>query len=105
MAFRLPSQQAPIQVKATFRNRAHATFASSVERMTGAIDAMLADHSARGRLQSGATIIAALRIYEEHSQEALGQALSEAGKLIEHHGRAWAASMDGIEEALEDHLA
>lgn len=61
---------------------------------------MLADHSAKGRLRGGITIIEALRIFEEESNTALGQVLDEAAKLIEHRGRTWTAAMAGIEDAL-----
>lgn len=79
-------------------------FARSVEKMDAAIDAMLADHSAKGRLQSGATIKAALRIFEDESASALDAVLLEAANLIEHHGRKWSAAMAGIGDALVAHV-
>jgi hypothetical protein len=72
--------------------------------MDSAADAMVSQHAAAGRLQSGATIRAALRIFEESTGRALARSLSEAAKLIEHRGRSWSSAMQGIEQALEDHL-
>jgi hypothetical protein len=68
-----------------------------LEKMTGA-------HSAAGRLQSGSTAVVAVEIFEEHSARALDQTLAEASKLIEHRGLKWRAAMNGIEQALQDHL-
>lgn len=65
---------------------------------------MITDHSARGQLQSGATIKEALRFFEEQSSRVLARTLNEAGKLVEHRGLKWRAAMDGIEEALTAHL-
>ena len=88
-----------------FRLRAESAFRRSAEEMDTLMCAMLGGHSAKGRLQSGATIKAALEIFEEHSKRALDQTLSEAGKLIEHRRRNWASAMNGIGEALADHLS
>lgn len=88
-----------------FQARTQTAFARAVDDMDAAINTMMADHSAKGRLQSGATIIRALEIYEMHSRQALEQTLGEAAKLIEHRGRKWSAAMDGIAEALEHQLS
>jgi hypothetical protein len=65
---------------------------------------MTGEHNAAGRLKSGATAIVAVGIFEEHSGSALDQTLSEAAKIIEHRGWKWKAAMNGIDEALQDHL-
>jgi hypothetical protein len=88
-----------------FRERAKAHFTRNMLAMEMDIESMLSDHSAAGRLQSGATITAALRIFEEHSHRALDAVLSETAKLVEHRGRRWTAAMADISGALEDHLA
>ena len=93
------------RTKAKFQLRAQSTFARSVKETGTAIDAMIADHAAKGCLQSGATIKVALKLFEEHSSRALDQALAETAKLIEHRQSRWTAAMDGIREALDAHLA
>ena len=92
------------ETKRKFCERARTTFEASVGRISGGLDAMLSTHAAKGRLQSGATVIAAIGIYEEHSKEALAQVLAETAKLIEYRGRKWSTAMEGISEALEAHI-
>ena len=91
--------------KTKFRLRAQSAFDRSRVSMDGKIEEMMGDHAAKGRLQSGATVKAAVRIFEDHSNRALRQTLDEAAKLIEHRGRAWTDAMDGMSEALDSHLA
>ncbi len=93
------------EVENKFRGRAKTAFARSLKESTTGIDVMLGEHSAKGRLQSGATIIAAISIFEECSHRALNQVLLEAAKLIEHRGRKWARAMAGISTALDQHMA
>jgi hypothetical protein len=88
-----------------FWGRAQATFARADTVLDGAISTMLADHSAAGRLGSGATAKAAVRIFEETATVALDQVLAEAAKLIEHRGRQWDLALAGIAAALDTHLA
>ncbi len=56
-----------------YRVRAEEAFARAVADLKPATTAMMADHSAKGRLQSGATIKAAINLFEEHSKQALDQ--------------------------------
>ena len=88
-----------------YRLRAAAAFKRNVQEAALEINAMMADHAAKGALQSGGTIKAALRIYEEQSRKALDQSLAEAAKLIDHRGRSWTAALNGIRELLDEHLA
>lgn len=90
--------------KTRFRERASASFQRDDRDMQEAITEMLALHSAKGRLGSGSTAMAARSIFEEHTARALDQVLGEAAKLIEHRGRKWQLAMDGIEVALRDRL-
>lgn len=88
-----------------FRDRAATILMRSTQEMGGDIDLMLSKHSAMGRLQSGATIIAAVEIFERHSRKGLTEALEETAKLVDHHGLKWRQAMSGIQDALEAHLA
>lgn len=87
-----------------FKNRAKAEFQRSLMEMDEAIHAVVADHAAKGQLQSGATIKKALRAFEECSSKALDQVLNEAAKLIQHRGRKWQAATNQIRAALDEHL-
>jgi hypothetical protein len=91
-------------VESRFYRRAVTTFERGDGALQEAITGMLADHSAKGRLGSGSTAIAARRIFEEHTSRALDQVLGEAAKLIEHRGRDWQLAMSGIGSALHDRL-
>lgn len=93
------------EVRAKYRERAWTAFERAVARMQGEFDPMLPEFAAKGRLGSGATIKAAIRVFEQRSAEALDGTLAEAAKLIEHRGRKWAAAMAGIVDALDQHLA
>jgi hypothetical protein len=66
---------------------------------------MLSKFAAKGRSGSGATIRAAVQIFEERTSGALDTVLAEAAKLIEHRGKAWTAAMAGIGDALQQHLS
>ena len=92
------------QSRRRFQQRANDAFRRGVHEMNADIDAMIAEHAAMGRLQSGATIKAAIAIFEKRSSRALNQTLAEAAKLIEHRGWKWRAAMSGIGEALETHI-
>jgi hypothetical protein len=87
-----------------FRTRAAARFERGLHELQNALEKMTGEHNAAGRLQSGATAVVAVGIFEEHSASALDQTLSEAAKIIEHRGWEWKAAMNGIEKALQDHL-
>lgn len=90
--------------KAKFRARAAARFERGLHELQNALERMTGEHSAARRLQSGATAVVAVGIFEEHSGSALDQTLSEAAKMIEHRGWKWKAAMNGIEQALQAHL-
>jgi hypothetical protein len=72
--------------------------------MQSAINAMLADHTATGRLQSGATIKAAIRIYEDHTGKILCEILNEVAKVVEGRGREWRRALDGVSVALDGQI-
>jgi len=73
--------------------------------MDASINAMMAQHSSKGTLQSGGTLQAAIRIFGVHSSTAVSQTLDEAGKLIDHRGAAWGEAMDAISTAIDDHMS
>jgi hypothetical protein len=88
-----------------YERRGAAIFQAAKRDIEADLNAMAADHAARGRLQSGVTARRAITIYEEQTGLALQRALDEAAKLIDHHGRKWDGAMAGIRAALEKHLA
>ena len=63
---------------------------------------MHANHSATGRLGSGATALAAVEVYQKRMLEALNQLLSEAAKVIDHRGREWRRAMKAIGDVLSE---
>lgn len=91
--------------KERFYGRAQTVFARHTDSLKIPIEAMIAEHASRGILVSGSTIVRSIEMFEEDSREALTSILSEAAKIIEHRGRDWNASMDGIAEALNAHLS
>lgn len=88
-----------------FKGRADQLFAAREKAIGGALDAMMAEHSAAGRLESGATAKAAVHIFESHTSAGLAQALAEMAKQVEHRGRAWDKAADSISASLEDQIA
>ena len=92
------------RTKAKFRTRAASRFDRGLHELKNALEKMTGEHNAAGRLQSGATAVVAVGIFEEHSGSTLDQTLLEAAKLIEHRGWRWKAAMIGIDKALQDHL-
>ena len=63
---------------------------------------MHANHSATGRLGSGATALAAVEVYQKRMLEALNQLLSEAAKVIDHRRREWRRAMKAIGDVLSE---
>lgn len=64
---------------------------------------MHADHSARGCLQSGNTIIRAIEIWTETSSQHLETALNAFGATIDTRGRRWGRAMREAQDALDAH--
>jgi hypothetical protein len=62
---------------------------------------MHAEHSAAGRLGSGATAKASVTIFEQHTASALDQLHVEVAKRIEARGRAWSNAMGEVQMSLE----
>jgi hypothetical protein len=85
-----------VSVKGRFQERAAAWLQRSEQDINAALDVMLANHSAAGRLQSGNTIIRAVEIFDEETSKALTQCLDEAAKLIDHRGWRWAGQWTAL---------
>lgn len=88
----------------SFESRANLVFSQARARILEDCVRMHADHSAKGRLGSGSTARQAILIFQKQMNEALGQVLREASKLIEHRGKAWGDAMTAISNALETEL-
>lgn len=67
--------------------------------------AMLAEHSAAGRLQSGATLRRTVAIWSQCSDTSLATALTELGSVIERRGRRWSQAMADALAAVDEHRA
>ncbi|WP_189676098.1 hypothetical protein [Sphingomonas glacialis] len=65
---------------------------------------MHAEHSAKGMLQSGATVKAAVRVFRDRTAEALRQIFEEIGKRIDHRGQAWKKATAAVSAAFYDHM-
>lgn len=88
-----------------FGARATHLFAEARRKVEHDCRGMHADHSARGLLASGNTIIRAVEIFGTRSGEALDQSLVEIAARIDHRGRRWSAAMAQVGEALDDQIA
>jgi hypothetical protein len=88
-----------------FEKRSRDKFSSANQVLISQIDAMIADHSYKGVLKSGATVKKAVALFEASSSSALDEILQELSKLIEHRGRDWSRAGSGIRNALEDQIA
>jgi hypothetical protein len=67
--------------------------------------AMLAEHSAKGMLQSGATLKRAVDIWSTQAGLAVDAVLAEFGAAIEKRGREWDKAMAAVLEAIDKHAA
>lgn len=88
-----------------FEKRSRDKFSLANQTLSSQIDAMIADHSAKGVLKSGATAKKAITLFESNTRAALDEILSEQAKLIEHRGREWTSAGLGIRAALEEQIA
>lgn len=68
-------------------------------------DAMLAEHSAKGMLQSGATLKRAVEIWSAQAGLAIDAVLAEFGAVIEKRGREWDRAMAAVLQAFDGHAA
>jgi hypothetical protein len=66
--------------------------------------AILAEHSANGRLRSGATIIRVTEAFADRSREALDEALSSVSGQVDHRGRKWRSMIVLVDEAIDRHM-
>ncbi len=66
---------------------------------------MLADHSAKGMLQSGATLKRAVEIWSTQAGLAVDAILAEFGAVIEKRGREWDRAMTAVLVAIDRHAA
>ncbi len=66
--------------------------------------AILAEHSANGRLRSGATIIRVTEAFAERSREALSEALASVAGRVDHRGRKWRSMMAVVDKAIDRHM-
>lgn len=67
-------------------------------------NAILAEHSASGRLRSGATIIRVTETLAQRSREALYEAQTSAAGRVDHRGRKWREMMALIDDAINRHM-
>lgn len=65
--------------------------------------AMLAEHAAAGRLQSGSTLIRSVEIWSARSGEGIAAALAEIGSVLEKRGREWNRAMRATMSAIDAH--
>lgn len=64
-------------------------------------DAMLAEHSAAGRLRSGATLSRAAKIWIDRTGEAVERAQAEFATIIDRRGREWQRAMAAVLSSLD----
>lgn len=81
--------------------RAQELFGRAHSAIADDFQGMFADHSAKGRLGSGTTIIRAIEIFRRRMSEALTQIQTEVGGQVEHRGRRWRAANRAVLAALE----
>jgi hypothetical protein len=91
--------------EARFRDRASALFRAREREFQSELNTLVTGQASKGLLQSGGTIRAALRIFEQGSSRALEQVTSEVAKQIEHRGQRWRSALSGVEASLDAHLS
>lgn len=84
--------------------RADRLFEAAREVLRQDANAILAEHSAKGRLRSGATIIRVTEAFAQRSREALDEVQASAAGRADHRGRKWRSMMALIDEAIDRHM-
>lgn len=87
-----------------YGTRAVDVLASARAAIQRGCNAMHAEHSAKGLLQSGATVKAAVRIFRDRTADALHQIFDEIGTQVDHRGRAWSKATAAVSATFEDHM-
>lgn len=86
-------------------HRAVDVFTAASNRNLADFKSIIADHSARGLLHSGATAKRAVKSFEDRAREGLNQVLAEVSNRVDHRGRHWRREMADVERALNEHIA
>lgn len=86
-------------------HRAVDLFTTAANNTVNDCRAIMAEHSAKGALGSGATAKRAADAFRHRTEEALDQMLGEVAHQVEHRGTKWRKEMAEVERALNEHLA
>lgn len=70
----------------------------------GDAKAIVAEHAAKGLLQSGATIERIVKAFAERSCVALDESLASVSGRVDHRGKMWRSMMALIDEAIDRHM-
>lgn len=97
LAFLVPS-------KRNYPQRCVVVFATANQGLRMEVGEIIAKHAAEGRLQSGATIRAAIRAFESHNLTAITALQQEFGNLIQSRGREWKRAMSAVDQAIEGQI-
>lgn len=65
---------------------------------------IMAEHSAKGLLRSGNTIVRVTAAFHERSRTALEEALRSVAVRVDHRGRKWRKMLEEIEAAIDRHM-
>ena len=68
------------------------------------LNRIFADQAAKGRAQSGSTVIIAVGAFEDCSRTALQNLQTQFSSQLEGRGREWRCAMEALDSALADHI-
>lgn len=92
-------------VSSKFKHRADWHLGAASRATSEGCKSMLAEHSARGALQSGATLKRAVEIWSTHTSSAVDATLAEFSAVLEKRGRKWNEAMAAALAAVNEHAA
>lgn len=88
-----------------FLARAQEVLRQAEKKAEHELDAMMAEHAAAGRLQSGATAKRAVEIFFIALSAASNQILDEIARQIEARGKEWERALRSVRQAVEQSVA
>lgn len=91
-------------MRESISTRADRLFETACAFSRGDANAILAEHSANGRLRSGATITRIATAFAERSCKALDEALASVSNRIDHRGRRWRSMIGQVDAAIDRHM-
>ncbi|MCU0948341.1 MAG: hypothetical protein MUF47_08840 [Porphyrobacter sp.] len=88
----------------SFSDRADRLFETACEFARRDAKIILAEHSAKGLLRSGATVTRVVSAFEQRSYVALDEALASVSVRIDHRGCKWRKALGEIDAAIDRHM-